>query len=188
MKFGEIMQIIEKQSKAAVLELIQKSKLTAGDILVIGCSSSEICGKTLGTSSSIEAAEALYNGVIPVLQEHKIHLAVQCCEHLNRAIVIEKKAIEYREYTQLNAKPVPHAGGAFASVCYNNFESPVLIESIQANAGMDIGNVLIGMQIKAVAVPIRLSINKIGEANLICARSRPRFIGGERAVYDTALL
>ena len=177
---------IKEQARTAAAELVEAAKLKEGDIFVIGCSSSEVVGLRIGTGSDINAAEAVYEGVMSVLEPKGIFLAAQCCEHLNRAVIVEKAAL--LPGTEIvNAVPQPHAGGSFAVTVYKNAKCPVAVEEIKADAGMDIGGTLIGMHLKKVAVPVRLSIKQIGEAPLICARTRPKFIGGSRAVYDDAL-
>ena len=120
------------------------------------------------------------------LSDNGIFLAVQCCEHLNRAIVIERDAVPFAEH--VNVVPQKKAGGSLATIAYQNFKSAVVVESIKADAGIDIGGTLIGMHLKSVAVPVRLSVSKIGQANIICARTRPKFIGGSRAIYNEDLL
>lgn len=177
---------IKEQAGAAASELIEIAKLKKGDILVVGCSSSEVVGLRIGKGSDINAAEAVYEGIMSVLEPEGIFLAAQCCEHLNRAVIVEKAAL--LPGTEIvNVVPQPHAGGSFAVTVYKNARCPVAVEEIKADAGMDIGGTLIGMHLKKVAVPVRLSVKKIGEAPLICARTRPKFIGGSRAVYDDAL-
>ncbi len=182
------MENISLQVKTAVLELIEKARLKAGDLLVVGCSSSEIVGTEIGHGSSIEAAEAVFEGLYPVLKEKGIYLAAQCCEHLNRALIIEKDYAQRYGIEIVNVVPQPKAGGSFATTCYKNFECPVAAEYVKADAGMDIGLTLIGMHLKHVAVPVRLSIDKIGCANVTFARTRPKCIGGIRAVYDDNLM
>ena len=182
---------IEKQSAAAVTEICEASRIKEGQIFVVGCSSSEVLGDRIGTATNVEVAEAIYNGITQVLADRRIFLAGQCCEHLNRALVIEEEAVEKYGFEQVNAIPHPdHAGGAFATVCYRRMKSPVLTESIrmQAVAGIDIGGTMIGMHIHPTVVPLRISLRKIGEASIICARRRPRYIGGSRAVYDERLM
>ncbi len=179
---------IENDAKNAVSELIEAAKLSAGDIFIVGCSSSEIMGEKIGTDSSIEAAKAVFNGIYSVLKEKGIYLAAQCCEHLNRAIIIEKDAVKLKGYEPVNVIPQPKAGGSFATTAYQNFDNPVCVENIKADAGIDIGGTLIGMHLKPVAVPVRLKIKRIGEANIICARTRPKFVGGSRAIYNENLL
>ena len=177
---------IKKQAQDAITELLEVAKLEKGDIFVIGCSSSEIKGVHIGKGSDIDAAKAVYDGVYPILKEKGIYLAAQCCEHLNRAIIVEKDAL--LPGTEIcNVVPQLHAGGSFAMTVYQNAEHPVAVEEIKAAAGMDIGDTLIGMHLKHVAVPVRISVKKIGEANVVCARTRPKFIGGSRAVYDDVL-
>ena len=182
------MENISLQVKTAVLELIEKAHLKEGDLLVVGCSSSEIVGTEIGHGSSIEAAEAVFEGLYPVLKEKGIYLAAQCCEHLNRALIIEKDYAQRYGIEIVNVVPQPKAGGSFATTCYKNFECPVAAEYVKADAGMDIGLTLIGMHLKHVAVPVRLSIDKIGCANVTFARTRPKCIGGIRAVYDDNLM
>lgn len=177
---------IKQQAQQACEELIETAGLSTGDIFVVGCSSSEIKGEHIGKGSDIDAAKAVYEGIMPVLNTRGIFLEAQCCEHLNRAIIIEKKAL--LPGTEIvNAVPQLHAGGSFAVTCYENFEQPVAVEHIKADAGLDIGDTLIGMHLKDVAVPVRLKLRSIGEAHLVAARTRPKYIGGERAVYDMKL-
>ncbi len=178
------MENIKKQAEQAVKELLQVASLNAGDILVIGCSSSEIIGGNIGKNSSFEAAEAVFKGIYPILKEQGIYLAAQCCEHLNRALIIEREAAEKFGLEEVCVVPQIKAGGSFATNAYNSFKDPVAVENIKAKAGMDIGGTLIGMHLKSVAVPVKLSLNKIGEAILLCARTRPKYIGGERAKYS----
>lgn len=170
-------------TKLALTELLEAACLKAGDIFVVGCSSSEILGSKIGHGSSFDAANAVFEAIYPILNEKGIYLAAQCCEHLNRAIIIESEAAEKYGYEPVCVIPQPKAGGSFATVTHKNLKSPVAVEQIKAHAGIDIGGTLIGMHLKAVAVPVRVSLSKIGEANIICARTRPKFIGGERACY-----
>lgn len=179
------MNILFQQAYEAACEIIEKAKLHENQILVIGCSTSEICGKTIGTDSSPEAAEEVFKGIKKAADEKNIFIAAQCCEHLNRAIIIESCATTE---DRVNVVPQPKAGGSFATAAYKNFINPVAIEEIKADAGLDIGYTMIGMHLKKVAVPVRLTHNKIGEAKVNAARVRPKFIGGERAHYDENLL
>lgn len=176
---------ITKEAYNAAKEIIEVAKLKSGNILVVGCSTSEICGDKIGTNSNLEVAKATFKGVYEAANEYGIFIAAQCCEHLNRAIIIERKAVPF-SYV-VNAVPQPKAGGSFATTAYNTYEDPVAVEEIQADAGIDIGGTLIGMHIKKVAVPVRLTNNKIGSASVSAARSRAKFIGGERAHYDDNL-
>ena len=175
---------IQLQARTAVTELLETARLHKGDILVIGCSSSEIMGGQIGHASSLDAAKAVFAGMDPVLKENGIYLAAQCCEHLNRALILERECAEKYGYEIVNVHPQPKAGGSFATTAWDHFEQPVAVEHVKAHAGMDIGATLIGMHLKDVAVPVRLSIDHIGQAILICARTRAKFIGGSRAVYD----
>jgi len=179
---------IKKQAEIAVKELLTVAKLHKNDILVIGCSTSELTGNKIGTTSDFDPAKAVFDGVYPILKENGIFLAAQCCEHLNRAIIIERECALHYGYDEVNVIPQIKAGGAFATTVYNNFADPVAVESIKAAAGIDIGSTLIGMHIKSVVVPVRISIDMIGGARLTLARSRAKFVGGQRAVYDQNLM
>ncbi len=182
---------ITAQSRQAVQEILAAAKLKKGSIFVIGCSSSEILGDQIGTATNLDSANAVFDGIIPVLEENGILAAAQCCEHLNRALVVERETMERYGFEQVNAIPQPnHAGGAFATVCYQRFKDPVLVETIQgkADAGIDIGGTMIGMHMHSVVVPLRISLRKIGAAPIICARHRPKYVGGQRAIYDEALM
>ncbi|WP_026658336.1 TIGR01440 family protein [Butyrivibrio sp. AC2005] len=176
---------LTRQASNVAEELIEKSKLKKGQILVVGCSTSEVCGDTIGTGSNLEAAEAVFSGIYSVTQKYGIFLAAQCCEHLNRAIIIEADAVPNQDI--VNVVPQPKAGGSFATTAYKTFEHPVAVEEIRADAGLDIGDTLIGMHLKKVAVPLRLDNHEIGQAHIVAARVRPKFIGGIRAHYDESL-
>ena len=177
---------IKEQAQKAVSELLSKAKLKKGDILVVGCSTSEVLGSKIGTDSDPDTAKEIFDGIYGVLKEKEIFLAVQCCEHLNRAIVTERAAVKDTDI--VNVVPQKKAGGSLATVAYADFNDPVVVEEIKADAGMDIGDTLIGMHLKKVAVPVRIETNRIGKANVVCARVRPKFIGGVRAIYDETLL
>lgn len=180
----EFLVQVKEEAYLATTELIEISKLSKGDILVVGCSSSEITGEKIGTCSSLETAQAVFAGIYRAASEKGVNLAAQCCEHLNRAIIIEKEVAKRERLPIVNVMPQPKAGGSFATTAYSEFKEPVAVEHIQAQAGMDIGDTLIGMHLAAVAVPVRISVKNIGMAHLVCARTRPKFIGGMRAVYD----
>ena len=177
---------LTKQAENVTKEIVEKAGLKKGQILVVGCSSSEICGDRIGTNSNLEVAQAVFKGIYDVLQEKGIYLAAQCCEHLNRAIIVERKAVPFADI--VNVVPQPKAGGSFGTTAYKTFEEPVALEEIKADAGIDIGGTLIGMHLKKVAVPVKLENKKIGEANVLAARVRPKFIGGQRATYDEHLM
>ena len=177
---------IKEEASRAAQELLEAAKLHEGQIVIIGCSTSEVCGQRIGTASVPEVAEALYDGLRQVFAPRGIYTAAQCCEHLNRAVVTERKAVPGAEY--VNVVPRPKAGGSFATAAYSKAEDPVVLEEIRADAGLDIGRTLIGMHLKKVAVPVRLEHDRIGEAIVTAARVRPKFIGGCRAVYDDNLM
>ena len=184
---SDSLEALKLQAQQAAKELLEIAKVPAGGLLVVGCSSSEVGGRRIGTDSQVETAAALFDGIYAQTQEAGIYLAAQCCEHLNRALILEREAAEKFGYEQVNAVPQPKAGGSFATTAYVRFKNPVAVEHIRADCGMDIGGTLIGMHLKEVAVPVRLSIDHIGEAILLCARTRPKYIGGERAHYDNNL-
>ena len=181
---------IREQAAQAAQQVCDAAKLHAGDLFVVGCSSSEISGEKIGTHSSVEVAEAVFDGIYSVLCERKIDLAAQCCEHLNRALIVERTVCSRFMLDEVNVVPQPKAGGSFATTAYKRFADPVAVDSLKqsASAGMDIGGTLIGMHIKPVVVPLRIETKQIGSAILLCARRRPNFVGGSRAVYNEKLL
>lgn len=172
------------QARAAAAELLDTAGLKAGHLFVVGCSSSEVLGGHIGKASSREAADAVFAGIYPVLQERGIYLAAQCCEHLNRALIVEEACAEQYGYDPVCVVPQPKAGGSFATRAWQAFERPTAVEYVRAHAGLDIGGTLIGMHLREVAVPVRLSLDHLGQAILLAARTRPKFIGGSRAAYE----
>ena len=175
---------IVEQAKNMIEEFLSVAPMNKGEILVVGCSSSEIVGETIGKGSDFNAAKAVFEGISPILEEKGIFLAAQCCEHLNRALVVERECAEKYGLDVVCVVPKAKAGGSFATTAYENFKSPVVVEAIKAHAGVDIGSTLIGMHLRAVAVPVRLSMKQIGSANVTFARTRPKYIGGPRACYE----
>ncbi|MBE5884578.1 MAG: TIGR01440 family protein [Lachnospiraceae bacterium] len=176
--------LIGEEAYRAAKELLAIAKPAEGQLFVVGCSTSEVGGAGIGTYSSPELAEVVFGGIYQATQEAGVYLAAQCCEHLNRALILEQEAAEKYGYEPVNVVPQPKAGGSFATAAYKAFEQPVAVEHIRANVGMDIGDTLIGMHLKDVAVPVRIRTAQIGDAHVVCARTRPKFIGGQRAVYD----
>lgn len=179
---------IKKDVRDVLGELLDTAKLESGDILVVGCSSSEVAGQKIGTYSSEEIGQVIFNELNTMLREREIYLACQCCEHLNRALIIEKKLAKEMRLPIVNVVPKLKAGGSFATAAYAGFDEAVAVESIKANAGIDIGDTLIGMHLMPVAVPVRINKRTIGEAHVVCARTRAKFIGGVRASYDEGML
>ena len=177
---------VQEQIVQATAELCDTAKLQPGQILVVGCSTSEVRGSKIGTDSAPTTGEELVDAILSVLEPRGIFLAAQCCEHLNRCLILERAAAPGLE--PVNVVPQPKAGGSFATAAYRRFRDPVAVEHIRAQAGMDIGGTLIGMHLREVAVPVRLSLKAIGQAPLTAARTRPKFVGGVRAVYDEHLL
>ena len=180
------MDKIISQCKAACEELIEQANLKSEDLVVIGCSTSTVLGSKWGTDSNVDLGKILFEAIYEVFGKKGIYMAAQCCEHLNRAIVVERAAIGSGEI--VNVVPQPKAGGSFATAAYSGMKDAVVVEQIKADAGLDIGLSLIGMHLKKVAVPVKLQTEKIGEAIVSAARTRPKFIGGIRAQYDENLL
>lgn len=180
------MNSIYEQTLASIRELCEKSQIPKGGIVVVGCSTSEVVGSKIGTNSNPDVAGEIFQALFDYTKNNGIFLAIQCCEHLNRAIVTEREAVPFGE--PVNVVPQPKAGGSLATKAYTGFQNPVVLEEIKADAGLDIGFTLIGMHLKKVAVPLRLANNTIGEAMVLAARTRPKFIGGIRAVYNEEML
>lgn len=178
---------IRQQTLDVLNELLSIANLEEGDILVVGCSTSEVAKHQIGSFSNGEIGKAIFETLHKELTNRGIHLATQCCEHLNRALVIEKDVAKVNRLPIVNVVPQLKAGGAFSTAAYNGFKKPVTVENIQAQAGIDIGDTLIGMHLAPVAVPVRTKTNQIGSAHVVCARTRAKFIGGVRAFYDEAL-
>lgn len=179
------MDALKEQAQAIAQELIQAAHLTPGQTVVIGCSTSEVSGQKIGSSSSPELGQTLFNAFYEIFHREGIYVAAQCCEHLNRALITSRLARPFKEI--VNVVPFPKAGGSFATAAYHTLPDPIAIEEIQADAGLDIGNTLIGMHLKPVAVPLRLTHHQLGQAWVNAAKTRPKFIGGERAHYDPHL-
>lgn len=179
----EFLKQIQEETKEVVLQLLEVSNLKKGNILVAGCSSSEIGSFQIGSHSSAEIGKAVFEVLYGELKKKGIYLAAQCCEHLNRALIIEAEAAEKYGYEPVNVVPQLKAGGSFATAAYEEFKNPVAVEEIRAHAGIDIGHTLIGMHLRPVAVPVRTATSRIGSAPVVCARTRARYIGGIRAKY-----
>lgn len=181
-------ETLRQQAQQAMAQLLELANLEAGDIVVLGCSTSEVAGHRIGTLPGPEIAAALLEGLLPETQARGLYLAVQCCEHLNRALVVEHAALKAHGLVRVNALPQPKAGGSAATAAWQRFDVPILAEAVTAGAGLDVGNTLIGMHLRPVAIPVRLETARLGQAPLVAARTRPRFIGGVRAVYQQDLL
>ena len=178
---------IEKAARAAMAELLETAKVPAGGLVVVGCSSSEIMGERIGKGSTPEAAQAVLRGILPLLEEKKLFLAAQCCEHLNRALVMEQATLDRLRLTQVNVRPVPKAGGSTAAGAYERFACPAMAMAVQADAAIDVGDTLVGMHIRPVAVPLRMPGAKVGQAHVVLAYARPPLIGGARAQYPEVI-
>ena len=177
---------IKAQTKACMESLLAAAELTPGSIVVVGCSTSEIIGQRIGTSPAEEAGQAVFEGVYPLLKEKGLFLAAQCCEHLNRALVVERETAEKYGFEPVTVVPVRKAGGSWSTWVFNHLEDPVVVENLDARkaaAGIDIGEVCIGMHLKPVAVMVRPAEPWIGQARVTMVRTRPKLIGGERAQY-----
>lgn len=183
-----MLEEIRKQAAEAAGQLLVAAHLKEHDLVVIGCSSSEIADYRIGSHSSEEIGQTVFTAVYQVMAAHGIDVAAQCCEHLNRALILEAEAAARFGYEPVNVVPQLKAGGSFATAAYRTLKQPVAVEHIQASAGIDIGDTLIGMHLKPVAVPVRIDTKYVGAARVVCARTRPKFIGGERAHYDPELM
>ena len=181
----DLLTQVREESANAARQLAEAAKLHKGQIVVVGCSTSEVVGHNVGSWSTPEVANAIFEGLSSVFAPMGVYIAAQCCEHLNRALIVEHEAVPNGEI--VNVMPQPKAGSSFATAAYHSFRHPVALEEIRADAGLDIGGTLIGMHLKKVAVPVRLQQNRIGQAIVLAARVRPKFIGGERAIYDESL-
>ena len=175
---------IRAEAQRAAEELLDAAALQTGEILVVGCSTSEVVGASIGKASVPAAADVLLEAILAACNARGVYLAAQCCEHLNRALIIERACAERYGLEPVAVRPAPKAGGAFATAAYEALQHPVAVEAIRAHAGLDIGGTLIGMHLRAVAVPVRLSLTAIGHAHILCARTRPKYIGGPRAQYE----
>jgi len=177
------LDLIYRQAVSAARELLETANMKEGQILVVGCSSSEIAAHAIGCYSSKEVGQTVFNALYSVTREHGLYLAAQCCEHLNRALIIEEEAAVKYGLEMVNVVPQLKAGGSFSTAAWNSFTHPCAVEKIQAHAGIDIGDTLIGMHLRPVAVPVRTKTSAIGYAHVVCARTRLKYIGGERAAY-----
>ena len=167
-----------------IAEFLEQAKLRKGDLVVIGCSTSEIAEQHIGSCSNAALGEAVFTAMYEELRHAGLAVAAQCCEHLNRALILEADCAARYGYDPVSVRPQPKAGGSFATAAWDAFRHPVAVEHIRAHVGLDIGGTLIGMHLRDVAVPVRLSLDHIGCALLLCARTRPKFIGGSRACYE----
>lgn len=180
---ADLLKQLKEDMENIVSEWLATDYLKKGDIFVIGCSTSEVSGQHIGTAGSEEVAKVIFDSMKKLQHEKEIELAFQCCEHLNRAIVLEESVRRRIQQDAVNVIPHPKAGGSMASYAFKHFENPAVIEEIAADAGIDIGNTLIGMHLRKVAVPLRFIQKTAGNAHITGARTRPKLIGGERARY-----
>ena len=179
----ENLSLYTKQAQEAIQSLLNDARLKPGDIVVIGCSTSEVIGKKIGSASNVQVARAIMDGLLPTILKEELFMAIQCCEHLNRALVVEDRCAAKYDLEIVSVYPHEKAGGSLSVVAMETFKQPVVVETIAAHAGLDIGDTFIGMHLKRVAIPIRIELKNIGEAHLTLAKTRPKLIGGERAVY-----
>ncbi|WP_099354591.1 TIGR01440 family protein [Fredinandcohnia onubensis] len=177
------LEVWRRQLQTLLSEFVERASLKKGEFLVVGCSTSEVIGERIGTAGSEEVAEMIFSELVKLRENVGVELAFQCCEHLNRALVVERETAIHKNYEQVTVVPVRTAGGAMATYAYGHFTDPVVVEFIKAEAGIDIGDTFIGMHLKHVAVPIRSSVKELGGAHVTMAKARPKLIGGERAVY-----
>ncbi|USK62147.1 TIGR01440 family protein [Peribacillus asahii] len=177
-----------EQLRTILTEFQDAAHLNDKHLFVIGCSTSEVIGKRIGTEGTLAVAEMVYSELQAFQLQTGVGLAFQCCEHLNRALVLPREIAEQRGYEEVSVVPVRKAGGSMATYAYQQLNNPVVVEHITAEAGIDIGDTFIGMHIKHVAVPIRTSIKEVGHAHVTLAKTRPKLIGGERAVYTNDVM
>ncbi|WLR50725.1 TIGR01440 family protein [Bacillus tianshenii] len=177
------MKKMRQSLQKALADLHAEAQLSQDYIFVVGCSTSEVAGKHIGSAGTTEVAAELYEVFEEFREQTGVQLAFQCCEHLNRALVVESSTARKQDLDPVAVIPVPSAGGSMAAYAYNHFKEPVMVEHIKADAGIDIGDTLIGMHLKHVAVPIRSEIKEVGFAHITMAKVRPKLIGGARAVY-----
>ncbi|WP_053218088.1 TIGR01440 family protein [Virgibacillus senegalensis] len=178
-----MLEQLKQEMGAIVDEWLASGYLRSGQLFVVGCSTSEVAGERIGTAGSEEVAAVIFKELQRLQQGSGVQLAIQCCEHLNRSLVMEQSTLIQRGYQQVTAVPVPKAGGSMAAYAYKRMEQPVLAETVSADAGLDIGETMIGMHLRRVAVPLRFKQRTAGNARVNMARTRPKLIGGERAVY-----
>ena len=179
----EQLEQIKQQVKTGLTEALDKGHIKRGDLFVVGLSTSEVIGHEIGMDPSIAVGRAIIKTIISVLRPLGIHLAVQGCQHLNRALVVERSVAEKFGLEEVTVFPQIHAGGSGQIAAFENFEDPIEVEHVQAKGGMDIGDTSIGMQVKFVQLPIRTSVTEVGHAHTTYLSSRPKLIGGARAKY-----
>ncbi|MDI3327818.1 MAG: TIGR01440 family protein [Alicyclobacillaceae bacterium] len=179
----ERLEEIRRAVRRAAAELAERAGLDGSRLLVVGASTSEIAGRPIGSAGSLEIGEAVVEALLELRRERRVHLAIQGCEHINRALVVERETLERFGLEEVSVVPVPEAGGAAAAAAFRMMDDPVCVEAVRAHAGLDIGDTLIGMHLRPVAVPVRLSANRVGEARVVAARTRPKYVGGPRARY-----
>ncbi|ASN07278.1 TIGR01440 family protein [Virgibacillus necropolis] len=182
----DLHQQVKDNINALVNEWITRDELNSGDFFVIGCSTSEVAGVHIGTFGSEELAAIIFAGLMDLKKATNVNLVFQCCEHLNRALVIEREVYDSHHHEEVSAIPARRAGGSMATYAFKNMINPVLVENVQAKAGIDIGDTMIGMHLKHVAIPLRFSQKMIGKARVTGAKTRPKLIGGERAIYTNS--
>ena len=174
----------EIQLTGILESFLKQVELKPGNLVVLGCSTSEVIGAKIGTAGSFEVAEMIFRVLTDYQEKFGFTLAFQCCEHLNRSIVLERETARERQLEEVSVIPVRNAGGAMATYAFEHMKDPIVVETVKADAGIDIGETLIGMHLKHVAVPIRTEQKTIGGAHVTLAKTRPKLIGGPRAVYE----
>ncbi|MEG1523897.1 MAG: TIGR01440 family protein [Clostridia bacterium] len=180
-------QEITNSARRAAEILVESGHPKIGEIFVVGCSTSEVMGKRIGSASNEDAAAAIMDGILPIIMEAGLHLAVQGCEHINRALCVPRVCMERYDLQEVWVRPWLHAGGAFATEAYKRIMDAVMVEDLRGRAslGIDIGGTLIGMHLHPVVVPVHTDLRNIGSATVVLARCRPKYVGGPRAQYDS---
>jgi uncharacterized protein (TIGR01440 family) len=166
-------------------DFTHQASLVEDQVIIIGCSTSEVIGERIGTAGTEEVAQLVFEELSAVASATGTHLAFQACEHINRAVVVERETAKRFSLEEVTVVPIRAAGGAMATYAFQHFSEPVVVEFIKADAGIDIGDTFIGMHLKHVAVPIRAKEKQLGHAHITMAKTRPKLIGGVRAVYTS---
>lgn len=175
---------VEKDLDSIMKDVLEKANLKDGDLFVLGCSTSEVVGGKIGKDSNLDVGKVIIKTILANLSPKGINLAVQGCEHINRSLVVERSVAEHNGFEIVSVVPALHAGGAASIQAFKQFNDPVEVEHITAQAGLDIGDTFIGMHVKFVQVPVRPTIQTLGSAHVTALRSRPKYVGGPRANYE----
>lgn len=175
---------LARETQAITRDILEKSAIVTGQVFVLGLSSSEVAGGLIGKNSNAEIGRIIVQAVLEETKKRGLYLAVQGCEHVNRALVVEKEYAERKDLEIVNVLPSLHAGGSGQVAAFELMSDPVEVEEIVAHAGLDIGDTAIGMHVKRVQVPLVPFQRELGGAHVTALASRPKLIGGARAHYQ----